>query len=938
VPIVVVERGNDKGREVRIEDGKIYAFGRDPKVAAIVLSDSLSSRRHFEIEAKGGAYTLTDCNSTNGTFLNDEPVKSAALKIGDKIQIGDTILSFLSDQGQETQQGLVGKTLGGYQILERVGRGGMGTVFRAVQLSLNREVAFKVLSSRLLVDSKFIEKFVSEARAAGQLNHPNIVQVYDVGTDRNLHFFSMEFMDGASLQDKIGKDGKLDWEETLDVLEHAARALVFAERKGIVHRDVKPDNLMLTSDGQVKLADLGLARHLEKGKTARDEGIFGTPHFISPEQAQGKDVDPRADLYSLGATAYRLLAGRTPFTGKNVSEIIHKQIHEDPEPLKKFAPECPEELIDLIQRMMKKDPDERPESARLLLEELEQIRLQYHLKAAGVGKSGKGVLIAVAVAVLAVAAVVVLALTRKDPPPPAPIATGTGRPAVGTQEPTIIIEKNPERDAELAFTHLKLEEGDIGKLDVTWKTHRDEWLALALRYEQVSRDHAGTSYAGIAATRATEIAGLIETRVQAEAEALKQAGAAWNSLKAQVNNALDDGRYGDALTGLTEALQDEKLVAALKVLTDAREQVETWKSEAGGSIRARFDAAWTATRNSAQQLRKHGQFAEAVQAMRDFFATASGAATGDPFDRALAEARTLAAAFKVEFQGILEKQIQADRQEFYSTYVKIRHHSDAVRAPDTNPVFDFDFAAAAQAFEALLATSGTGTGLKTGPYRDRARHKVETLKTVQSLLDALAEAINSGNLTQDRLDLPQELAGGRGTTIEFNLKKDPVATREGIELLKKIKVHGTTATSAQFLHFNKFTAQQLWELMFLSGQRFAMTPQHHAAAAEFLAECGVEFGLEDCIDAAGEALDPARRKSLRAELAAIQAWNRLLAARTDSPPENWSIDANRFLESHLKTDFFILIYGFEGAGRKSLLPPAVLKSFYSERLDPLEWE
>ncbi len=936
MPIVVVERGNDKGTEVTVDDGNVYVFGRDPKVAAITLSDSLASRRHFEIRADGGSYTLTDCNSTNGTFLNDEPVKSAPLKIGDKIQVGDTILSFLSDQRQETQQGLVGKTLGGYQILERVGRGGMGTVFKAVQLSLHREVAFKVLSSRLLKDSKFIEKFVSEARAAGQLNHPNVVQVYDVGTDRNIHFFSMEFMDGASLQDKIGKDGTLDWAETLDVLEHAARALAFAERKGIVHRDVKPDNLMLTSDGQVKLADLGLARHLEKGKTAQEEGIFGTPHFISPEQALGKEVDHRADLYSLGATAYRLLAGKTPFTGANVSEIIHKQIHEDPEPLNKLVPDCPEELVDLVHRLMKKNADERPESARALLTELEQIRLQYKMKAAGVGKGGKGIFIAVVIALLAVAAVVVIAL-RKDKRKPPVVITSGGTTIVGTQGPTYIEKDDPELDAKVAFQDLKIAE-DFGRLKDTWKTHRTEWLALAKRYEQVGADHSGTQFAKTATDRAKEIKTLIETRTRAEADALQEAGNAWNSLKAQVTNALDDGRHGDALAALTEALKDAKLTAALKLLSDAREQVDTWNSQAGGSIRARFASAFTATRKNADQLRKQRKFAEAVNILREFIGKASGEAAGQPFDRARADARALAKEMKAEYRAILEAEVETDRLLFYKTYRAARHHADAPGFEGANPVFDFHFEQAAKMFEDILATNGGSGSLVSEPYRERARSKAASLSTIQTLIDTLVERINSAQLDQERLDFPRELNGGPDTKISFNRRKDPVATRDGIELSRKIKVRGTTATVAEFLDFSDFTPLQLWELMFLSGQRFEMTPELQCAAAAFLAECGVELGLDECLTAAGDAMDPAERTRLSAELAAIRAWNRLLASRADTPPENWNIDASQFVKEHRKTDFFVLIYGFDGAGRQSLLPDAVLQSFYDERLAPLEWK
>jgi hypothetical protein len=704
-----------------------------------------------------------------------------------------------------------------------------------------------------------------------------------------------------------------------------------------VHRDVKPDNLMLTSDGQVKLADLGLARHLEKGKTAQEEGIFGTPHFISPEQAQGQEVDHRADLYSLGATAYRLLAGKTPFTGANVSEIIHKQINEDPEPLEKLAPDCPPELTDLIRRLMKKKPDERPASAQALLAELERIRLQYHMKAAGVGKGGKGLFIAVAIALLAVAAVVVIALTKKEPPPPTYITQGSGAPAVGTQEPTIIIKDDPEQNAKVAYLDLKVAEAGIGDLEKAWKTHQDEWLALAVRYEQVATDLPGTEYGATAGERAAEIKEYIRSREKAEADALKQAGTAWNSLKAKVTNSLEEGRYGDALASLDTALQDQKLARALKVLSEAHEQVETWNSEAAGSIRARFSSAFTATRDSVEQFRKQEKFAEAVQALRDFVSKACGTATGEPFDRAVAEARELADELREDYRAILEAQIEADRQLYYSTYRAVRHQADAPELPESNLIFNFRFEAAAQQFEAILAAGGGSDGLVTEPYRERARNKAKTLRSIQALIDALVARINSAELDQDRLDFPKELAGGADTKITFNRGKEPVATREGIELAKKIKVKGTTATVAEFLQFSELTPLQFWELIFLSGQRFAMTPEQQGAAAALLAECGVELGLEECMTAAGNALAPAERARLSAELAAIRAWNAVLAARTGAPPENWNIDANRFVDEQSETDFFILVYGFDGAGRKPLLPESTLNSFYSERLNPLEW-
>src|SRR5688572_10425450 len=298
MPVLLVERGNDKGLTLKIEPAKTYVVGRENDKAAFQLNDPMASRAHFQISSLNGTFRIRDMKSRNGTKLNDEklpPEGDAEVKIGDKIQVGETIFSFLSDEKEESAAGgLIGKTIGGYKLLQRVGRGGMGTVYKAEQMSLNRVVALKVLSAKLLSDPLFVEKFVAEAKAAGGLTHPNIVQVIDVGSDRGIYYFSMEFLDNGSVGDVATKEGKVPWARALEMMTDAARGLIFAEKRGIVHRDIKPDNLMLTSEGAVKIGDLGLAK---KAEDLGGEGgqIFGTPHFIAPEQAQGKPVDNRAD-------------------------------------------------------------------------------------------------------------------------------------------------------------------------------------------------------------------------------------------------------------------------------------------------------------------------------------------------------------------------------------------------------------------------------------------------------------------------------------------------------------------------------------------------------------------------------------------------------------------------------------------------------------------
>ena len=248
MPLLVVERGNDKGLTLRVEPAKSYVVGRDNPQAAVKLRDPMASRAHFVVTSLNGAWRVRDMKSRNGTLLNDEklpPETEKDLRIGDKIQVGETIFSFLSDEKEEVPGGLIGKTIGGYTLLERIGRGGMGTVYKAEQMSLKRVVALKVLSSKLLSDPVFVERFVQEARAAGGLNHPNIVQVFDVGSDRGVYYFSMELMEHGSVGDIVSKEGAVPWERALEMLTDASKGLIFAEKKGIIHRDIKPDNIMI---------------------------------------------------------------------------------------------------------------------------------------------------------------------------------------------------------------------------------------------------------------------------------------------------------------------------------------------------------------------------------------------------------------------------------------------------------------------------------------------------------------------------------------------------------------------------------------------------------------------------------------------------------------------------------------------------------------------
>jgi serine/threonine protein kinase len=253
----------------------------------------------------------------------------------------------------------------------------MGTVYRARQVSLDRIVALKVLSPSLAWDQEFIERFMQEARAAARLVHPNIVRALDVGQEGSVYYFAMEYMAGGSIEDRIEREGRIAPDRAVPLLMDVARGLAYAEAQGVVHRDIKPENLMLDEQGTVKIVDMGIAGQLNGRRSlAQTEGVFGSPHYIAPEQAAGERIDHRVDIYSLGASAYHMLSGRTLFTGDSQAEIMSKHVNDEPEPLRRVAPWVPKRLCDIVMKTLGKDPDDRYASAQEILDALQALNAE----------------------------------------------------------------------------------------------------------------------------------------------------------------------------------------------------------------------------------------------------------------------------------------------------------------------------------------------------------------------------------------------------------------------------------------------------------------------------------------------------------------------------------------------------------------------------------
>lgn len=264
---------------------------------------------------------------------------------------------------------------GRYAVIERVGTGGMAEVYRARDDLLGREVAIKVLHDRYSRDRAFVERFRREAQAAANLSHPNIVALYDYGADEDTYYIVMEFIEGRSLSEIITAEGALLPERAADIASDVAKALDRAHANGLVHRDVKPGNIMITSSGQTKVTDFGIARALsgDGEQTMTQTGmVIGTAAYLSPEQAQGNTIDGRSDVYSLGIVLYEMLTGKPPFSGDTPLAIAYKHVRENPEPPSTMNADVPSGLDAITMKALAKNPDNRYSSATEMQEDLQR--------------------------------------------------------------------------------------------------------------------------------------------------------------------------------------------------------------------------------------------------------------------------------------------------------------------------------------------------------------------------------------------------------------------------------------------------------------------------------------------------------------------------------------------------------------------------------------
>lgn len=253
-----------------------------------------------------------------------------------------------------------------YELLEHIGGGGMADVYKAHDTILDRMVAVKILHSQLAGDEEFLEKFRLEAKGAAKLSHPNIVSIYDVGHDVGKYYIVMEYIAGETLKKRVQREGHLSVEESLRIAKEIARALQDAHANNLVHCDIKPHNILVTTEGRVKVADFGIARAVTSSTMTYNGNVIGSVHYFSPEQAKGTKITPKSDIYSLGVVLYEMLTGELPFTGETTVSIALKHLQEEPRPICQYDHTLPPMVEAIVQKTMAKDPAERPSSSELI--------------------------------------------------------------------------------------------------------------------------------------------------------------------------------------------------------------------------------------------------------------------------------------------------------------------------------------------------------------------------------------------------------------------------------------------------------------------------------------------------------------------------------------------------------------------------------------------
>lgn len=733
---LTVETGPLAGTVVHLERDVPTLIGSSPD-SHLRIQEAGVVEDHAVVKAlKGKGFGI----KANGTVrVNGSQVQASPLSDGDIIEIGTTRIAY----GKTQERGL--PSIAGYRIIDLLGRGGMGTVYRAEQVSLHRQVALKVLKQEQTSDAAFVAQFVAEARAAAKLQHPNVVSVFDVEHDGDTYYYAMELMHEGSCEDWLKQNGVMPVDRALQVIADAAAGLAYAESLGIVHRDIKPDNLMLDQHGAIKIADLGLASH---SSDATGESAVGTPHFMAPEQVLKKELDHRTDLYALGCTFYRLVTGKTPFRGQTVKDILRAQVKDDAEPASRANPEVPPEVSEIIAQLMAKEPGERYQTANELLEDLEELLQPPQKRGMWIGLAAAAVLIA--------GGTIWWAVTRPE--------------TVKTITETVVYD-DPEK--QQFADRIKELEGQAKEKDATIAllTTRvsglaDEALATAL--DRVASDHPDTSAAAEASGLAADVRQVLADRKQKAAQRRTQIAEHLSTVRQSTIKPLDAYDYERAIRALDVKAPEDfadatELADGLdklrgEILTKAREHLQRLRAPVKEATDSNDEAKLQAAIEALSQgLQPDTRWPKAVA---DELAQAKS-------DVAAAEA-TLATLQKVRRAGI------------WQSYHALLQDPQGFRKHVNDCAFD-------RAAESVQAFSQQDTEAAV-----RAQGLGEWAKNAGLFAKILEQACNGGTLT-----LP--VGDDKLKVLGWNREKNEIRVRLAGRIRKEESIPGPDLLVAQWL-------------------------------------------------------------------------------------------------------------------------------------------
>lgn len=438
-----------------------------------------------------------------------------------------------------------GVTVGGFRIERQIGEGGMGRVFLARQLSMDRPVALKILPTAMAADPEVVERFISEVRLSAKLDHPNLVTAYEAGQDEGVLFFAMAYVNGPTLHERLRTEGPLSEVEALTITLKIARALAYAwSEHRLLHRDIKPANILLDARGEPKLADLGLARSLKhpSGGGAAPDAILGTPNYMSPEAVEGEPLEPGSDIYSLGATLWSMLTAQVPFDGEPPNTVLRRQISEPLPPVTRWNPRVSPETQALLRAMLEKDPRHRIRSWEELIARLEGLLLRQTMPPTTPPVWPLAIVALLLLLVVGAAALWTAKRARSRPPTPA--STPPSPPTVETPTPEIAAPTAPTPETKPPVTGeaprpLSPAAAMLNAARAYWRNNPHDPQGAAERFREVVRRHPDTPQARQALEQAERI-----ERLMAQARALENLLAQW---RREADAAMARGDYDEII-------------------------------------------------------------------------------------------------------------------------------------------------------------------------------------------------------------------------------------------------------------------------------------------------------------------------------------------------------------------------------------------------------